>query len=257
MKFNMSFNKSNIAFYWVLIVVFVSVGIFIHLIKEDRPATLPTLELNFYDESDSVAEAIGNKLEVDFKSNKFYWIGLEPDKIEYLDLLDVLLKKLKTYHSFHKIIVDGELNLKSDQLNDFGFTDVVFVKENLYELGEKLQQLESSDQSYILISASIYTNSLLKKNPIHILKEKYKLKPVTLSFAYFPLTAQDERNMTFACRTEDQTGTTDWGCVVVNRARFARRKISETNLKSWVGLVDSTTENDYILLFKKIQKLEN
>ena len=247
----MNFIKSNIVFFWVGLVIIGSVSAFVLLVKEKGPTTLSKIELNYYEDAQAVTDSINQALDVDFKQNKFFWIGLEPDKIEYLDLAVTLIDKLKNNQTFQKIIIDGELNLKMDSLAKFGFTDVVEVKENLYELGEKLQEFEKNGTAYILVSASIYTNSLLKRNPLHILKDKYKINPLTLSFAYFPTTAQDEKNMTFACRTEDQTGTADWGCVIVNRARFARRKLNEAKLKNWVGLVDSSQNNEYILLFKK------
>lgn len=250
----MSSFKSNPAFYWVLIVIVVSVGVFAYLIKVDEPKTAPIIELSYYENEQVIADSVGTTLAQELKQNKFYWIGVEPDKAVYVDVASALIKKLKTQHTFQKIIIDQELNLKGDQLAQLGFTDVIAVKEDLHSLGEKLQEYEKNSVSYVLVSASIYTNTLLKKNPLHILKEKYKLNPLTFSFAYFPTSGEDEKNMIFPCRTEDQTGTADWGCVIVNKARFARRKIVPNNLKSWIGLMDLTSEKNYILVLKKNDK---
>ena len=57
--------------------------------------------------------------------------------------------------------------------------------------------------------------------------------------------------MLFPCVTEDHAGTALWGCTVVNKARFTRRKIDTKNTKPWIGLMDLTGENDYMLLLKK------
>lgn len=250
----MSSFKSNAAFYWVLIVAIVSIGVFAYLVKVDAPQTTPKIELSYYEDEQAIADSVGTILVHEIEQNKFYWIGVEPDKVEYVDVASALIKKLKTQHTFQKIIIDQELNLKDDQLAQLSFTDVIAVKEDLHSLGEKLQEFEKSGVSYILVSASIYTNTLLKKNPLHVLKEKHNLSPLTFSFAYFPTTGEDEKNMIFPCRTEDQTGTSEWGCVIVNKARFARRKIISNNLKSWVGLMDLSSEKNYILVLKKNDK---
>lgn len=247
----MSSFKSNPAFYWVLIVVVVSVGVFAYLVNGDAPKTTPKIELSYYEDEFAIADAVGVTLAQDLKKSKFYWIGVEPEKNEYLDVAAALIKKIKTQQSVQKIIVDQELGLKNDQLKALEFTEVISVKENLYSLGEKLQDLEKNEISYVLVSASIYTNTLLKKNPLHVLKEKYNINPLTFSFAYFSTSGEDEKNMIFPCRTEDQTGTADWGCVVVNKARFARRKMVSNSPKPWVGLMDLSSENNYILLLKK------
>lgn len=250
----MSSFKSRAALYWVLIVVFASLAVFVYLIKEDSPRTIPKIGLSYFKDAEGVAESIHTALAPEFGLNKFYWLGVEPDKAEYIDLTRALIKKLKTQQTFQKIIVDKELGLDNNSLIELGFTDVVSVKENLYSLGEKLQGFEKNNISYILVTAAIYTNTLLKKNPLDVLKEKYNLSPLTFSMAYFAISADDEKNMVFQCRTDDQTGTGEWGCIVVNRARFARKKIASNNTLPWLGLMDSSTEKNYILIMKKNEK---
>lgn len=247
----MSSFKSHATMLWVLLVLAVSVGAFIYLAVNDEPAAKTIIEpLQFQDERD-IAESISKTLPLVELQNKFFWIGVEPEKNEHVDVARALTEQLKTQNTIQKIIVDQELSLKADTLKQLGATDIISVKENLYSLGEKLQELEKNNISYIFISASIYTNSLLKKNPFHVLTEKFNLKPVTFSFAYLPTTGDDEKNMLFGCRTEDQTGTSEWGCVVVSRARFARRKFASGGSKNWYGLMDLSNKKSYMLLLKK------
>lgn len=236
---------------WVLIVVVVSIGVFVYLVKEDKPSMRPIIELSYFADDQGVADHISQSLGPQIRENKHYWLGVEPEKPEHIDVAAQLIKKLISEHKIQKIIVDQELGLKNDKLTQLQNTDVVTLKENLYTVGEKLQEFEKTGVGYILVSASIYTNSLLKKNPLNIMKEKNGLNPLTISFSYFPTQAQDEKNMTFQCRTEDQTGTSDWGCVVINKARFARRKIRSQNKMPWLGLMDASGEKDFILILKK------
>ncbi len=243
--------KSNAAFYWVLIVVALSVGIFVYLIKEDQPGTLAIMGVTSFQDTNELGESIVQNLSQKISRNEFYWIGIEPGKNEHLTLAGSLIRQLKAHHTFASIIVDQELSLSAAELAELSATDVIGIKANLYKLGETLQMLEKTHSSYILVSASIYTNSLLKKNPLHDLEEKYNINPATFSFAYLPTTGDDEKNMVFGCRTEDQTGTSDWGCVVVNRARFARRKLTGDPTKPLIALMDLDGEKDYIILLKQ------
>jgi expansin (peptidoglycan-binding protein) len=99
--------------------------------------------------------------------------------------------------------------------------------------------------------ASIYSNSILLLNPIQKIKHLQAIKPITFSLAYMPVKVEDEGKMLFSCDTEDRSGGKDWACLIVSKARFVRRKIKIDNDKSWTGLMDLTTERDYIILLNK------
>jgi|GEM_PF-6992805 len=251
----MNSTKSKSALLWVIIVAIASTGIFVYLIRTDKPSTQPLMELSYFADEQDVALHIGKNLDPNIKQNIYYWLGVEPQKPEHIGIVSQLIKKIKKEHPIQKIIVDQELDLKKDTLMQLGYTDIISVKENLFELGEKLQEFEDTGVSYILVSASIYTNSFLKKNPLSLLKVKNKIDPLSVSFSYLPMEARDEKNMLFQCRTEDQTGTSDWGCVIVNKARFARKKLYKTlapsGQKAWLALMDSTEKKDFILMLRK------
>ncbi|MEK6628829.1 MAG: hypothetical protein AABY53_09400 [Bdellovibrionota bacterium] len=237
---------------WVFAVLITSILVFGYLVKTDKPTMRPIIELSYYDDEQEVVERISQSLAQNFSQNKHFWLGVEPEKPEQIDIASQLIKKLISEYKVANIIVDQELDLKNDQLTQLQSTEVMLFKENLYTIGEKLQEFEKTGVGYIVLSASIYTNSFLIKNPINILKEKNTLKPLTISFAYFATSAEDEKNMMFPCRAEDHTGTSDWGCVVINRSRFARRKIKPDSQKLWMGLMDTSGEKDFVLMLKKI-----
>lgn len=243
--------KSRATLVWVLTVLVVSVGAFLYLIQDDAPATKPVVPPQFFSTEVEVAETMISSLPAEIVKNRFIWIGLEPEKGEQIGIAAAFVEKLKSLNPKIKVIVDQELALKADDLKQLGYTDLIFAKENIFLLGEKLQQLEKDNVGYVFVSASIYTTSLLKKNPAHLLKEQYGIKPVSFSFAYLPVTTEDERGMVFGCSTDDHNGTATWGCAIVNRARFARRRFSVTNSKNWFALMDSVDESNYILLLKK------
>ena len=243
--------KSRATLVWVLTVLVVSVGAFIYLIQGEEPATKPVVPPQFFSSEAEVAEAVISHLPPEVLGKHFFWIGLEPEKTEQIGIAAALVQMLKSQNPINKIIIDQELALKPDALKQLGYTDIVFAKENIFLLGEKLKQLENENAGYIFITASIYTTSFLKKNPAQLLKAQYGLNPVSFSFAYLPVTSEDEKDMVFACSTDDHTGTAAWGCVIVNRARFARRKFLAADSKNWFALMDSADKNEYILLLKK------
>lgn len=247
----MSTKKSYAALIWVLAVVATAIGVFIYLILGDTPRTLPKIKLSYFASEKEVADSVGKRLYQEINQNKFYWFGTEPGKPEYIDVAIALKNDLEKKYKFTRVIADGELNLSKELLTQLGVTDVVDFKENLNQVGERFSELEKSNTPYLFVTAAVYSNSILLKNPLHVLKEKFALKPMTFSFAYFPTTLEDEKNMLFQCRTEDASGVSDWGCVVLNKARVNRRKIEKDNAKPWLGVMDLSGERDYILVLKK------
>lgn len=243
--------KAHSAKIWVSLVVIAAVAVFMYVIKDDEPAMTSVFATGPFQNEESIIAAIADKTGQVLNNNKYFWIGIEPGKNEQINLVVNLIQRLKRPGVQVNIIVDQELSLSKETQTQLGATDVVTLKENLHELGEKLQNFEKNNSDYIVVTASIYSNSLLKKNPIYILKEKFNLNPVTFSLAYLPTSLDDEKNMVFGCRTEDQTGTSEWGCTVVNKSRFARKKIATFEQYKWSALMDLSGVKDYILILRK------
>lgn len=246
-----SSKTSYAAIFWVLLVAAAAIGIFVYLVIGDAPRTLPKIKLSYFVDEKEVAESVGKRLFQEINQNKFYWFGTEPGKPEYLDIISEIKNELSKKYQFTRVILDSELGLTKAESAKLGVTDEVNFKENISVVGQKFSELEQAGTPYVFITASIYTTSLLINNPLHTLRQKFLLKPMTFSLAYFPTDIDDEKNMLFGCRTEDHSGISEWGCVIVNKARVNRRKIEKDNQKPWLGIMDLSGEQDYILVLKK------
>lgn len=243
--------KFNSTFIWVGAVVIASVVTFGYLFTSDAPKTLSKIKLSYFVDEQEIATSVGKFLSQEIEQTQNYWIGIEPYKDEQIEVALQLKAELEKKSPFQKIIVDQELALSEELLKKFSPTDVIFVKENVDQLGDILAKLENEKTSYLLVTASIYSNSILAQNPIHKIKEKHAIKPITFSMAYMPAKPEDEGKMLFPCDTEDRSGAKDWACLIVSKARFARRKIQTDKDKVWTGLMDLSGERDYILLLNK------
>ncbi len=237
--------------YWVIAVVAFSVSVFIYLLLGDAQKTVPKIKLSYFESETEVAESVTKILSQVLENRSSFWVGVEPGRNEQLEVAFQLMQQLQKVKPFSKVLVDEELSLSKEWLEKFSATDSVAVKNNLDSTGEMLAALEKSSQPYIVITANIYSAPTIIGNQIHKLKEKYLIKPTTFSLAYFPVTAEEEKNMMFPCRTEDHAGTAGWGCTVANKARFTRRKIDFKNTKPFIGLMDLIGEQDYMILLKK------
>jgi hypothetical protein len=243
--------KSKAALFWVLSVVVVSIAVFVYFIRQEPETSQIIIPTTSYVDEAEIVNAVTSLASEDIKQNTSYWIGIEPEKEEQLDVIVELKKAIEKTQKLDKLILDQELSLPADIQAQIGNPEVISLKANIFLIGEKLAELEKKKIGYLLITASIYSNSFLKKNPIDVMKEKFGINPLTFSLAYFPAELKDEKNMLFPCLTEDRSGTADWGCVVVNTARTSRRKIQKDSPKPWIGLMNKANKKDYFVLLKR------
>lgn len=244
--------KLNSTFIWVFTVVAASIVLFVYMVRQDQTATLDTrIALSYYADEAILAENIRAQAK-ELVTARHIWLGVEPNRSEQIDFAIALKQLLEKEQRFTHVIVDSELQLKPETVKKLSAGDVVPLKENLYEVGEKLAQLEKNGISYLVVTAAIYSTSALPRNPLDVLKTQFALNPATLSLAYFPVTAENEKNMVFPCRTaDDHTGTAPWGCLVVNKARLLRKKIPAERKELWVGYMETSSPRDYILVIHK------
>lgn len=244
--------KINKTWLWVGIVIFAGLGVAISLFLGDAPKTLAKIKLSYFASEQEIAGSFETILDQEIKGQKFYWIGVEPGKNEHLDVVLSLKAVLEKHITWDVVYVDNELQLERDftvKLN--APIEFVDLKLNWLQVGERLKKNESEGKSYLLITASIYSTSLLNKNTYFLIRDKYQITPMTVSMAYFPMSFEDEPKMLFPCRTDDHSGVSDWGCFVANKSRYVRRKIDLKNPKPWVGLMDLTGKNAYALVLNK------
>lgn len=243
--------KFNSTFMWVGLVVVGSVALFAYLFASDAPTTQPQIKLSYFVDEQEIATSVGQHLTEEIEKSQSYWIGIEPFKEEQIEVALKLKAELEKKAPFQKIIVDQELGLSDEVLKKISPTDIIYVKQNVDQLADILVKLESEKVNYLVVTASIYSNSLLSQNPIQKIKQKSAIKPMTFSIAYMPTKPEEEGRMLFACDTEDRSGAKEWACFVVSKARAVKRKIKTEKDKSWTGLMDLSGERDYIILLNK------
>jgi hypothetical protein len=248
MKLNM---KLNAGFFWVIGVIAASMVLFVYLVIVDAPQTQPKIKLSYFLDEREVVASVEKQLAQELSKANSFWIGIEPFRSEQIDIVVAIKKNFEQRNVFQKVFIDEELQLSNAEKEKLGMTDSLKLKEDALQLGEQLQALEKDNVPYLVVTAAIYSTSLLPSNPIHRIKEKFMIKPTTFSIGYFATTAEDEKNLLFECKAEDHSGIKDWGCFVTNRSRVVRRKIKEDNTKPWLGLMDLSGERDYAILIKK------
>lgn len=240
------------AIYWVIGVSIAGLILFGYVLIGDTQKSVPKIQLSYFVDEKEIAESIERRLSQEISRSQSFWIGVEPEKNEQLEVAYQLEKVLQKTKNFKTVIIDAELNLSKEWIEKFQTVETISVKDSISTLAGLLSDLEKQKLSYLLITASIYSTPLIKLNQLHQIKNLKPIQPMTFSFAYFPTNADNESNMTFACSTEDHSGTAEWGCMVANKARFIRRRINADNSKPWIGAMDLIGETDYmILLFRK------
>jgi hypothetical protein len=89
----------------------------------------------------------------------------------------------------------------------------------------------------------------LRENPVHKIKNKIQQNMMTFSSGHFSMDVQDEKTSVFRCNTDDKEGISAWGCAVVGKARTQRKKLN-MNHGTFAGLMDLTSEKDYMILLR-------
>ena len=240
------------ALYWVLAACVVALGLFISVSLDGAQKTVPKIKLSYFATEAEIAESVLKRLQLEIGKNSFFWIGIEPEKFEQVAVVAAIKSEIEKKNGrFDEVIVDSELKLSTQHLSLLQVTQNVFLKENMAAVGEVLTMLEKQNKRYLFVTASLYSNSFIKENQIHQLTKKYAISPMTISFGYLAAKVEEEKNYLFPCDAEDRSGASNWGCAIANKSKNVRRKFEKENKKPWAGLMDLTSENDYMLLLRK------
>ncbi len=240
------------ALYWIIAAAVVALGVFLSIWLGDTQRTVPKITLSYFSTETEIAQSVAKRLDQEISQNSFFWLGVEPEKIEQLAVISEIKKVIEAKNGkFTQVIIDEELKLPAEYLKEIEATQNVMLKENIPTIGPVLEKLEKENTKYLFITAALYSNSFTKENQIHQLKEVYKINPLSVSLGYFAATADEEKEATFRCSTEDKSGASNWGCALINKARGVRRKFNFKIAKPWSGVMDLTGEKDYMLLLRK------
>lgn len=222
--------------------------------KDDAQATQPKIRLNYYADNAAFVSEITTFLQADIEKQKYYWVGYEPEKENQIEFTKLLKQELEKKHgAFDIVLIDQELMLGEEKEAYLGKTHEIPLKENFAEASELIKA--NKDKKIFVITAAIYSTNLITTNPQAKVKELTQLTPIAFSLGNFPVLADDERHNLFRCDTEDKTGTSPWGCTVLNKSRAIRRRIDLEKLRQnptlKVGLMDSSGKADYMVLVGK------
>lgn len=250
-------KKNLIPLYFIVTSVVIGLVYFISLYIQDLEKTVPKIKLSYFTNQTEFADTIAGRLELELRDANQFWIGVEPQKPNHLDLAEQLVKFLKSQNKINQLLIDEQLGLKENELAIFAGMvpqiKIIPVREAWYQLLELYKKNELNNSA--IITASIYSTSMLPGNPIDKIKKEFvTFSPTSFSTGHFSLNTEDEKNNVFPCFTEDQTGANKWACTVINKARAQRRRIQpldEVKNKKIIGLMDLTGEKSYMILMRE------
>lgn len=218
------------------------------------PATTPLIKLAYFTDNGEIANSIEQSLHKEIGQAKYFWIGYEPEKENQFELTNLIKLEIEKQNGpFEIVLIDQELTLGDEKENFLGKTHEIPLKEGYNDAAELIKA--NKDKKILVITAAIYSSNFIQNNPHEKIKELTKSKPMVFSLGYFPALTEEEDNTLFKCDTEDKTGTSPWGCAVINKARTIRRRIDIAKLKATpaprIGLMDLTGDSDYMVLVGK------
>jgi hypothetical protein len=250
-------KKNLIPLYFIITSVVVGFVFFISLYLQDMEKTVPKIKLSYFSNQAEFAKSIVSRLELELRDANQFWIGIEPQKPNHLELAEQLVKLLKSQNKITQLIIDQQLDLKENELAVFANIvpqlKIIPVRDAWFQLLDLYKKNELANSA--VITASIYSTSMLPGNPLDKIKKEFKeFSPTSFSTGHFSLDTEDEKNNLFPCFTEDQTGANKWACAVINKARAQRRRIQpllDVKNKKIIGLMDLTSENSYMVLMRE------
>lgn len=221
---------------------------------EEAQKTSSKIKLSYFKDNNEFVNTIEQSLHEEITKAKYFWIGYEPEKENQYELTHLLKQEIEKQNGpFDIILIDQELMLGEEKEKFLGKTHEIPLKENFNDAAELIKA--NKDKKVLIITAAIYSSNFIKNNPHAKIKELTQTQPVAFSLGYLPAHQEDEVNNLFRCDTEDKTGTSPWGCAVLNKARTIRRRIDLMKLKETpaprIGLMDISGDHDYMVLVGK------
>ena len=101
-------TTSNAALFWVIGVIVAAMVLFVYLFISDAPKTLAKINLSYFVDEEEIARSVTWDLSQEINRNKNYWIGVEPDKSEQLEVAVKLKNEIEKKKGDRQRKIAGE-----------------------------------------------------------------------------------------------------------------------------------------------------
>jgi len=248
-----------------LVVVGLTVSVYYGL----KPRPVPKIKLSFFTSPQEMGQAVSQRLHLEIQNQEILFIGIDPNVPSHVAMLDGFLQSIKgsplEYKSMVletmlpakneiKEIFKRNVTANSESERKAGLVEEMDLKNELARLRQGLDQ-KPAGYRILVVAPSIYVTHILPENPMDHFKKEFKTAFVTLTWANFPLSREQEPDQFPACAVAeaDREGTGALGCLIQNQARLSYRKSKKDG--KYTGQLDQIGELEYLgLLTKDVYK---
>jgi hypothetical protein len=213
------------------------------------PETSVKVHLTQVSTPEEMGQMVFAQLREDIRDNPLLLLGVTPNKIEDIELLQGFLAANQENGSRYDVLI-AEPQLPYIEL----FKNIlrIDIKDEMSRFVEGLRKAREQGLRIAVITPNIYSSQLLKRNPADRLKTEYGMEFLSLSVTKFPLTREQEESFEPKCIIEDGRdllGTGPLGCVIqkVARQTYKQKLSSEKS----AGLMEQVGQKDYLIFFNR------
>lgn len=242
--------------YFFSVVLILGAGLAVVLYYGDQQSPIPRMELSRFQDPESFAKTLAEKLHGELKNSPVLFLGLMAENTEQLEVAEEFLKNLKDPELRYDVVTVepglGPEGFFPDAVN------VSLVRER-DRLAEGIKNARAQNLRIVVIGPSEITSQLGPETVARKLKDEHRIEVTSLSLAPFPWTRAEERLFPLSCRTEnhDRSGMGSMGCVALQLARANYK--TEKDPSRFMGQLDQVGARDFLALFhppllKEIEK---
>lgn len=233
--------------YFLSVVVVLGVGLAIVLYYGDQPSPIPRMELSRFQDPESFAKTLAEKLHGELKNSPVLLLGITPESPEELEVAEKFLASLKDPDLRYDVVV-VEPGLGPEGF----FPDAVSVSlvREIDRLVEGIRNARSRNLRAVVIAPSELTSQLGFENAPKKLEAESQMEVMSLSLVPLPRNRSEEKIFPFGCRTEshDRSGMGSIGCVALQLARGTYKM--EKDPARFMGQLDQIGDRDFLALFQ-------
>jgi hypothetical protein len=251
--------------YWIFVALLFTVGISVSVYYGLRPKPVPKIKFSLFVTPEEMGQATTQRLRLEILNQEVLFLGLDPNLQSHVALVNGFLQSIKgSPLEYKSLVLEGQLPYKNELAEMFkknvtanseserkaGLVEEMDLKSELPRLVQGLQQ-KPSGYRILVIAPTIYVSHLLPMNLMDRLKTEHKLSYVSIVWADFPTSKEQEPSISPACvvADADREGAGALGCLIQSRARLNYRKNKKEGKYS--GLLEQVGELEYLGLFTK------